>query len=113
MYGVEVTLAAETWVGVQLCDGDMKRGEAVGIIGALHVALEHADADTLGPSGERALEQRGLARTRGAHQVDHGHPMAIEVGAIRAGDRVVGVQRVLDDPHLGAMHAGSSSSTSM
>ena len=55
-----------------------------------------------------ALEQRRLARAGRAHQVDHRDPRAIEVVAVRVRDRRVGVERVLGDLHLGAMHVSSS-----
>ena len=44
MFGVEVALAAEAAVGVELDDRHVQRGEPVGVEAALHVALEHADA---------------------------------------------------------------------
>ena len=111
--GVEVALAAEARVGVELGHRDVQAGQPVGVHRALHVALEHADADAVDPVGEQRLEQRGLARPRRAHQVDDGDAVGVEVGAVGAGDRVVGVQRVLDDPDLHAVHAGSCSSTSI
>src|SRR5262249_61432229 len=45
-----------------------------------------------------------------AEEVDDGHAGALEVLAVRARDRVVRVEDVLDDPHPGAMHAASSAS---
>ena len=39
-----------------------------------------------------------------AHQVDHRHAGAVEVVAVGARDRVVGVERVLDDPDLRPVH---------
>ena len=59
---------------------------------------------TPGQVGHHPLEQRGLARARRAHEVHDAHARAVEVGAVGLGDRVVGVERVLDDPHLCAMH---------
>ena len=52
-----------------------------------------------------ALEQRRLARAGRAHQVDDRDAVAVEVVAVGPRDRVVGVERVLDDPDLHAMHA--------
>ena len=101
--GVEVALAAEARVGVELDDRHVQRGEPVGVEAALHVALEHADAHAV-EAAERALEQRRLARARRAHEVDDAHAGAVEVGAVGARDRVVGVERVLDDPDLRAVH---------
>src|SRR6185503_17912953 len=43
-------------------------------------------------------------------QVHDGDVVAIEVVAVRARDRVVRVERVLDDPDLHAVHAASSTS---
>ena len=111
--GVEVALAAEARVGVELGHRHMQAGQPVGVHRALHVALEHADAHAVDPVGQQRLEQRRLARPRRAHEVDHGHAVGVEVGPVGAGDRVVGVQRVLDDPDLHAVHAGSSCSTSI
>jgi len=85
--------------------GNVPVGEAVGVEAALYVALQHTDAHAVvGQAGQRALQQRGLAGPRGAHEVDDADTGAIEVLAVGARDRVVGIQRVLDDPHLGAMH---------
>ena len=42
--GVEVALAAEAAVGVELHDRDVQVREPVGVEAALHVALQHADA---------------------------------------------------------------------
>ena len=61
---VEVTLAAEARVGVDLRDGHVQAGDAVGVERrSLHVALEHAHAR---PRGRRegGLEQGRLARAR-------------------------------------------------
>ena len=41
---VEVALAAEAGVGVELDHGHVQAGEAIGVQRSLHVALEHADA---------------------------------------------------------------------
>ena len=84
--------------------------QPVGVERALHVALQHADADAVrGP--QHALEQRRLARPGRAHQVHDVDAGPVEVVAVGARDRVVGVQRVLDDPDLHPVHAGSSSTS--
>ena len=46
----------------------------------------------------RTLQQRRLARAGRAHEVDDRNARAVEVRAVGARDRVVGVERVLDDP---------------
>ena len=76
----------------------VQRGQPVGVERALHVALEHARADAA-EVAQHALEQRRLARARRAHEVRDRHARAVEVVAVGARDRVVGVERVLDDPH--------------
>src|SRR4051812_18704571 len=98
-----MALAAEARIGVQLRHRDVQRRQPVGVVAALHVALEHAGAHAVEPA-EDALEQRRLAGARGAHQVDHRHRFAVEVVAVGAGDRVVGVERVLDDSDLRPVH---------
>ena len=103
---VEVALAAEAAAGVELRDRDVQVGEPVGVERALHVALEHADAQVADAVAQQALEQRRLARARRAHDVEDRHAVAVEVVAVGPRDRVVGVERVLDDPHPHAMHAG-------
>ena len=100
---VEVALAAEPRVGVELRDGDVQRREPVGVEAALDVAFEHAAAD-VADVRQHALEQRRLAGARRAHEVDDGHAGRVEVGAVRARDRVVGVEDALDDPDLRAVH---------
>ncbi len=87
-------------------------GDAVGVEAALHVALEDARADPF-EVAQRRLEQRRLAGAGRTHEVDHAHVGAVEVVAVGPRDRVVGVERVLDDLHLHPMHAASSCSTSM
>ena len=74
--GVEVALAAEARVGVELRHRHVQAGEPVGVDRALHVALEHADAHAVEPSASSALEQRRLAGARRAHQVDDGDAVA-------------------------------------
>ena len=93
--------------GLQLRHGHVQRGEPVGVERALHVALEHAGADAA-EVAQDPLQQRGLARAGRAHQVRDGHARAVEVVAVGARDRVVGVERVLDDPRPGR---GASTST--
>ena len=59
-------------------------------------------------TSQHALEQRRLAGAGRAHDVHDRHAVAVEVVAVGARDRVVGVERVLDDPDLHAVHAASS-----
>ena len=61
------------------------------------------------PVAQHALEDRRLAGARRAHHVEHRHAVAVEVVAVGPRDRVVGVERVLDDPDPHAMHGASSS----
>ena len=61
---VEVTLAAEARIGVELGHRHVQAREAVGVHRPLHVALEHADPHA-GQVGDDALQQRRLARARG------------------------------------------------
>ena len=76
------------------------------------------------PARRRAgRRSRGRASTRSssvvlpapgrAHDVHDRHAVAVEVVAVGPRDRVVGVERVLDDPDPHAMHAASSSDTSI
>ena len=102
--GVEVALAAEALVGVELGDRDVLVGQPVGVQRARHVALQDARPHAVEP-GQRRLEQRRLPRPRRAHQVQDRDALAVEVGAVGRRDRVVGVEGVLDDPHLDAMHS--------
>src|ERR1700759_3384232 len=104
-----MTFAAEPRAGVDLGHRHVEAPHPVGVHRALDVALEHADADT-GQIDDDALQQRRLAGSGGAHEVDHRDTGAVEVGAFGGGDRVVGVKRLLHDSHLGAMHAASSTS---
>ena len=100
---VEVTLAAEAGIGVELGDRDVKAGDAVGVEAPLDVALENSDA-TVEPGLDRPLEQGGLAGAGSAHQVDDGDVIAVEVRAVRAGYGLVSVERVLSDPDPGPVH---------
>ena len=114
----ERTMLASRWhsppkpESVLICvTGTCSERDARRVVLALHVALEHADADAVAERAlERPLEQARLAGARGAHEVDDGHAVAIEVVAVGARDRVVGVERVLDDANLHPVHAGSSTS---
>ena len=107
--GVEVALPAEARIGVELGDRNVQARQAVGVHRPLHVALEHADPDA-GQAPDDALEERRLPRPGRAHEVHDRDSGAIEVVAVGTGDRVVGVERLLDDLHLGAMHSASSTS---
>jgi hypothetical protein len=103
---VEVALAAEPVAGVQLRDGDVQVRQAVGVEAALDVALEHRGAHPAQAlAAEGPLQEGRRAGAGGAHDVHDRHARAVEVLAVGAGDRVVGVQRVLDDPDLDAVHA--------
>src|ERR1019366_3396794 len=94
-----MALAAEAVGGVELHHGDMQRGEAIGVDGA----LEHRNAHIAGV-GESPLQQCGLAGPGRAHEVDDSHPGTIEVLAVGPSDRVVGVEYVLDDSDFDPMH---------
>ena len=99
-----MALAPEPRIGVQLRDRNMQAGEAVGIERSLDVALERPDANALRRVGGDPLEQRCLPGTGRAHQVHDRHLMAVEVFAVGASNRVVGVECVLDNSHLGPVH---------
>ena len=81
--------------------GTCSEREPVGVERALDVALEHA----------RRARRRGRAAPAPAATVlpapgapirfDDAHAGAVEVVAVGPRDRVVGVERVLDDPDLG------------
>ena len=60
---VEVALAAEAGVGVDLDDRHMEVRDPVGVERGLHVALEDADAHAVEPA-QRPLEQRRLSGAR-------------------------------------------------
>ena len=86
--------------------GTCSVGEPVGVEAALHVALQHADAHAVGTGAPSTRSSSVVLPAPGrAHQVDDRHAGAVEVVAVGPRDRVVGVQRVLDDPDLHAMHA--------
>ena len=90
-------------------DRDVQVREPVGVERALDVALEHADAHAAEARPSTRSSSVVLPAPGRAHQVDDRHAVAVEVVAVGARDRVVGVERVLDDPDLHAMHASSSS----
>ena len=109
----ERTMFASRWhsppkpLSVLSCvDRDVQVREPVGVQRALHVALEHADAHAVERrrAGMRSSSVVLPAPGR-AHQVDDRDAVAVEVVAVGPRDRVVGVERVLDDPDLHAMHA--------
>ena len=104
---VEVALAAEARIGVDLRHRHVQRGKRVGIETALHVALEHADAHIVEISHD-AFEQRRLARARRTHHVDDDDAVLVEVVAVRARDRVVRVEDAFRDADLRAMHGATS-----
>jgi hypothetical protein len=58
--GIEMALAAEARIRVQLRDGNVEAGQAIGVHRALHVALEHADPNA-GQAAHDALQQGGLS----------------------------------------------------
>ncbi len=90
-------------VGVELRHRHVQRGEAIRVEAALHVTFEDADAD-LAEGAASALEQGRLAGSRRTHQIDDRHAGTIEVVAIRACDRVVGVEHAFHDAHLDLVH---------
>ena len=104
--GVEVAFAAEPAVGVELRHRHVEAREPVRVEAALHVALEHGDADLVQPAHD-PFQQRRLARAGRTHQVDDRDTRAVEVVAVGPRDRVVGVESVLDDLDLGPMHTAS------
>ena len=107
---VEVALAAEAGVGVELGHRHVQAREPVGVVGC----------PARRPRARRPARRRGrAARARAGSSCRRPGALmrfttrdavAIEVVAVRARDRVVGVQRVLDDPDLHAVHAASSTS---
>ena len=105
--GVQVALAAEAAVGVQLHHRHVQRGQPVGVQAALHVALQHAHAH-VAHVAEHASSSVVLPAPGARHQVHHGHRLAVEVGPVGVGDRGVRVQGLLGHLHLGAVHAASS-----
>src|SRR5215208_1418317 len=97
---VQMALAAESWVGIHLHQGDVEAGQPVGVQGSLYVALEDAQTWLTTQPFERALEQRCLSRPRRAHHVDRVRSGPVEHVPICPGERVVGVQDVLEDHFL-------------
>src|SRR5918997_1702378 len=89
---VEVALPAEAGVRVYLHQRDVKAGQAVGVEGRLHVALQDAQAKLAAHAVECALQERRLARPRGAHHVDHVRPGPLELHPVGLGEGLVGVQ---------------------
>lgn len=67
---------------------------ALRIMGRGLIALDHADDHLFLEVVQRALEQRGLPRTRRAHQVEREGPALDEPGAIGLPQRLTGSTRV-------------------
>ena len=101
---VEVALAAEAVVRVELRHRDVQEASRSASSEPCTSPSSTPTRRSPRPVAQHALEQRRLARARGAHHVDHRHAVAVEVVAVGPRDRVVGVERVLDDPDLHAMH---------
>ena len=97
---VEVTLSAETGIGVDLRHRHVQAREPVGIEAALHVSFQHGDPDAVEVMQD-ALQQRRLAGAGGAHHVDDANACPVEVGAVRLRDGRVRVERVFGDLDLG------------
>ena len=97
--GVEV--AAGT--GVDLDGVGAGAGDALGIGRGLLVALDHADLAAARGLGDGALQQRGLARSRRAHQVDCPDPAPLQPGpVVRREVVVVREHALLDREQVGA-----------
>ena len=107
---VEVALAAEAGVGVELGDRHVQAGEAVGVQRALHVALEHARRARRAGSSTTRSSSVVLPAPGALMKLTTVTPARSKSARLARGDRVVGVERLLDDLHLGAMHAASSTS---
>ena len=109
---VEVALAAEAAAGVEL----RRPGRA-----GARAGRRRASPARRPPARRRAGRRcRRAGRARAASscrrpgalmRLTHRHAVAVEVVAVGPRDRVVGVERVLDDPDLHAMHASSSSTS--
>ena len=108
---VEMTLAAEARVGIDLHERDVKHREALRVVVPLNVAFDDADARRLVgvriEPCEGSLEQRRFAGTGRTHQVDDRHLRAVEILSVRVGDRVVCVEGIFDDANTLQMHAAS------
>src|SRR5215204_3902158 len=109
-----MALAAESWVGVHLHQGDVEAGQPVGVQGSLYVALENAQTELIAQPLERTLQQRRLSRSWRAHHVDREGPCPVEHIPVGPGERVVGVQDVLLDHFLDrrTVHPYASSNSS-
>ena len=81
--GVEMALAAEARVGVELRHRHVQAREPVGVVGALDVALEHARAH-VAQVAQHPLEQRRLA---GARARSSGSPRSRRDDRSRRGSR--------------------------
>ncbi len=84
-----MTLATEAVPGVQQRNLRPVTTQSFGVQWSLDIALDHPDAHFALKSGQGALQQRGLARARRAHQVDHPHPGRVERGPVRLSQLVV------------------------
>ena len=68
--------------------GTCRRGDPVGVHAALHVALEHPDAEAVEVRAAPRSSSVVLPAPGRAHQVDHRDAGAVEVVAVGAGDRL-------------------------
>src|SRR5215210_4183729 len=109
-----MALAAETGVGIHLHQGNVETGQPVGVQGSLYVAFEDSETKLAAQPLQRALKERRLSRARGAHHVDRVRPSPVELLSIGLGERVVGIQDVLEDHFLDrrAVHPYASSNSS-
>src|SRR5918993_1769443 len=113
--GVQMALAAESWVGVYLHQGDVETGQPVGVQGSLYIAFEDAETELIAQPLQRALQQRSLSSTWRAHHVDRIRFGPVEHVPVGPGERVVGIQDVLKDHFLDrrSVHPYASSNSSV
>ena len=80
--------------------------DALGVVGRGLVAFHHVDVHLVAQRADGAFQQAGLARSRGAHQVQRQDLAALEPAAITFGQSLILGQNFLLQRDGAAMHAG-------
>jgi len=97
----QVAVAAER-AGVDLVGLHAQFLQPFGVQGGLDVAFD--DLYFFAQLPDRGLDQRGLARTRRAHQVDEEYVFLLEAFSDRGGDGIVGLEQLLHDINFFCFH---------
>ena len=89
---VDMTSAAR----VDLDNGNIQFGDAVGIIGVLNIAFDNSNSIFVFNGLNRLLNKRCFTCTRRAHQIDDENFMPVEEFSVFFGNPIIGVQNVFD-----------------